>query len=265
MARAAAAVERLERFDCIDVNCGCPVRKIVARGCGVALMEEPERIGRIVAAIRAAVSLPVTVKTRRGLAPGRDTVSEVAKAAEEAGAAAVFVHARFATQKHSGPVDWETLARVKSERGIPVIGNGEVRSAATALAMLRATGVDGVMIGRGAVGCPWLFREVRAALEGRACPPRTTAELRAAVAEQLGELVRLKSLERRLRRGACLPADVAAALHFRSHLHQYLAGMPGWGPIRRRLQEIRTPEDVMAAVDTVIAATEREEASRNAA
>lgn len=253
MARAAVEIERLGRFDLIDVNCGCPVRKIVAKGCGVALMAEPERIGRIVAAITSAVSLPVTVKTRTGLAPGRANVSEVAQAVEDGGGKAIFIHARLASSRHGGPADWEALAEVKRRRSIPVIGNGGIVAARDAVDMFRRTGVDGVMVGRAAVGNPWIFEEIRCLLRGGQYTPRSLAELRSAILEQLEHMVRLKEKEREYRRKPCLAAEQSAALHFRGHLHQYLSGLAGWDQVRRGLQGIRTPRDIIAAVDMVIA------------
>jgi len=160
MAAAAVYIESLRRFDQVDVNTGCPVRKIVAKGCGAALMREPERVHEIVRAIVSAVSLPVTVKTRLGPTREELCVSEIAQAAEEGGAAEIAIHARTTAQKHGGEADWRTLARVKAERRIAVLGNGGVATAADALRMIRETGVDGVMIGRAALSDPWLLAEL---------------------------------------------------------------------------------------------------------
>jgi len=249
LARAAETVARLRRYDLIDLNTGCPVRKIVAKGCGAALMSEPGRIGRIVRAIRDAAPLPVTVKTRLGLTPERTTVFDVARAVEDAGGCAIAVHARYASQRHAGGVDLAALAALKARCAIPVFGNGSIRTAADAARMWRETGVDGIMIGRGAVGNPWIFREIRGMFDGRVPPRPSERAVRAVIAEQLAGLVALKGLERRYRRPGALTAETAAALHFRGHLHRYLAGRPGWGTVRRRLQEVNSPAAVMAAVD----------------
>ncbi len=255
MAEAAVLIRDLDRFDFIDINCGCPVRKIVAKGAGAALMKDPRRIARIVEAVRGAVDLPVTVKTRSGLTPDRINISETAHAAEEAGAAAIAIHVRVASQRHRGPADWELLARIKQERQIPVIGNGGVWTARDAVRIFRETGVDGVMIARGAIGNPWIFAAVRRLLGGDAWPGHTLEEHAAVVRRHLEALVRQKEREYsgRRRRGARLTAAQAAALHFRGHLHQYLSGFRGWSDVRRGMNDIRTPDDVMAAVDRVLA------------
>lgn len=254
MAEAAAIIERLGRFDLIDINCGCPVRKIVAKGAGVALMAQPERVGRIVRAITEAVTLPVTVKTRLGLKPDRPLLADVARAVEESGGSAIFIHARFALNKHSGPADWAALANVKSALNIPVIGNGGISTASDAVRMIEQTGVDGVMIGRAAVGNPWLFAEISALLAGRAYRTHSAQEHREVIARHLAAMVDLKSKERRYRRRRSLPADQAAALHFRAHLFRYMSGLPGSRELTRALQHINTVDGVLDAVDRVLTA-----------
>ena len=160
MAEAAAKIEEMGRYDTIDVNCGCPVRKIVAKGAGAALMHDPEKICAIVSAIKKSVSLPVTIKTRLGPTPEMMNISEIAQAAEEAGADGIAIHARFTSAQHSGEADWNALAQIKSERAIPVFGNGGIQTAEDALRMISETGVDGVLIGRAAIGNPWIFDEI---------------------------------------------------------------------------------------------------------
>jgi nifR3 family TIM-barrel protein len=237
LAEAAAIVEKLGKFDFIDINCGCPVRKIVAKGAGVALMKNPETIQAMVRAVRAAVSLPVTIKTRLGLSPDKMNISEVARGAQEGGASALFLHARFASNRHTGAPDWEALARIKSELAIPVIGNGGISSATDVPRMLRETGVDGVMIGRAAVGHPWIFGEIYALLAGLSFAPPSPEERRAIIAEHFERLVELKTKELKYRKRARLPADQGAAAHFKSHLFRYLSG-----PERRRLFGEHKPE-----------------------
>ena len=174
LGEAAARVGALGRFAAIDLNAGCPVRKITSSGAGAALMKSPELIGRIVAAMRAATHLPITVKTRLGPQPDQIVVLEILRAVEEAGGAALTVHGRFATQEHSGDVRLDLLAEVKRASRIPVIGNGGVLDAADAVQMFRETGVDAVMVARGATGNPWIFQEIVEAVghtSGRAGPP----------------------------------------------------------------------------------------------
>jgi tRNA-dihydrouridine synthase B len=259
MARAAATIEGLGRFDFIDINCGCPVRKIVAKGCGAALMAEPDRVGRIVAAVSEAVSLPVTVKTRIGLTPDRLNVDDVAQAVEENGGGAIAIHGRFACNRHKGPADWETIARIKSARAIPVVGNGGVDTPADVERMFRETGVDGGMVGRVAVGNPWFFDHVKRLAAGQPVKGCSPAERRSAIVRHLELMKGLKEKERQYRRSSCLEADPATALHFRGHLHQYLAGLQGWATVRRRLQEIHSLADVMAGVDYVLEQEQRAE------
>jgi len=256
MANAAAQIEQRGGFDLIDVNCGCPVRKIVAKGAGAALMRTPGTINSIVRAVCDSVSIPVTVKTRIGFSPEAHNISEVAHAAEEAGAAAIAIHGRFATNHHRGPADWETIARIKAEMGIPVIGNGGVEQPADAVGMLEQTGVDGIMIGRAAVGNPWLFAEIRALLGGNEPEPHTLADCRQIIDTHLKRLVELKEKERRYRGKGALAADAGAALHFRGHLFQYLRGFRNWSDVRRRLNEMNSTEAIMNAVDMVISRQE---------
>lgn len=260
LARAAGLVQELDRFDVIDINCGCPVRKIVAKGAGVALMKSPARVERIVRSVCAAVSLPVTVKTRLGLAPGDERVMDITAAAEQGGAAAVSVHARYADSRHIGPARWDMLARVKRARGIPVIGNGGVAVPDDVVRMFRETGVDGAMVGRAAIGNPAFFRDAAAAL-GHVIPVEPRLESRRElIAEHLGRLLALKEQAQRIRRRSRLSPDQAAALHFRGHLHRYLAGLPGWRTVRCELQAMNSCEKVMAAVEKVSGLRKRDPA-----
>jgi nifR3 family TIM-barrel protein len=251
LAGAAQVAESLGRFDAIDINCGCPARKVVRKGAGVALMRDPDRLRGIVEAVRAAVSLPVTVKTRLGLSPDCPNLDEVAHAVEAGGAAALFVHARFASDYHSGPVDLEALRRVREARGIPVIGNGGVRGPADAVAMRDATGVDGVMIGRGAVGNPWVFAEIRAALSGRAWTPPSPEERMAVIEEHLTwvyALVQRTPIRRRRRR----TPESASCRAFGGHLAQYVAHVTGRRRPPEGLLTHNTPADTLAAAREVL-------------
>jgi len=249
LARAAQFIEKTGRFHLIDLNCGCPVAKIVAKGAGAAMMKHPEKIGRCVRAIKQAVALPVTVKTRLGLAPGLMNISEIARAVEEGGGDAITIHARFATACHTGPADWPALARIKSKISIPVIGNGGVTSAADALRMIAETGVDGVMIGKAAVGNPWIFNEVRSALRGRPHQAHSLAEHREVIAEHLRLLVIHKEKARKAKRRPRHTPELDAVLHFRAHLVGYFRGFAGSNELKRNLQTLRTVEDVMKIVD----------------
>ena len=156
MARAAAIVTELP-VDLIDINMGCPVRKVVRKGCGAALMKEPRRAEAIIRAVCARSTLPVTVKFRSGWSDHHIIAPEFAAMAEDAGAAAVVIHGRTWAQGFGGKADWGVIRAVKEKILIPVIGNGDVLTRADGRAMMAATGCDGVMVGRGALGNPWLF------------------------------------------------------------------------------------------------------------
>lgn len=161
MAEAARVVEELG-FHVIDLNFECPIRRLLSRGEGGALLGDPSAIEGIVAAVVRRVAIPVTLKIRSGPDGAHETAVEVARAAEAAGAAAVDVHARSVAQAYVGGPDWSVVARVKQAVRIPVLGSGGVRQAADALAFLKQTGADGVAIGRGCLGNPWIIRQSRA-------------------------------------------------------------------------------------------------------
>ena len=171
-ARAAEILSRPVGEGCvapvaIDINMGCPVNKIFGNGEGSALMADPELIRRIVSAVRDATDLPVSVKLRSGIDPSHINAVECALAAEDGGAELVCIHGRTRTQMYSGNADYSVIGDVKRALKIPVIANGDVTDAASALRILRETGADGIAVGRGAVGNPYVFAEIAAAVEGR--------------------------------------------------------------------------------------------------
>lgn len=166
LANAAAMVQE-KGFDVVDINMGCPVRKVVSTGAGAALMREPVQAARIVEAVKKRVTLPVTAKIRSGWTPDEINAPQMAATLESAGLDALIVHARTRDQGYAGRADWRLIAEIKARAGIPIIGNGDVTSGASALQMLQTTGCDGIMIGRAALGNPWVFRECREALSGR--------------------------------------------------------------------------------------------------
>jgi nifR3 family TIM-barrel protein len=170
MAEAARVIEELG-YDIVDLNFECPIRRLLNRGEGGALLADPPAIGRIVEAVRRAVSIPVTLKIRSGPDTEHETAVEVARRAEEAGAAAVDVHARSVAQAYAGGPDWSVVARVKRAVAMPVLGSGGIRAAADAIRFLNESGADGVSIGRGCLGNPWIFREARALWQGNPPPP----------------------------------------------------------------------------------------------
>ncbi len=213
MARAAAIVSTLP-VHLIDINMGCPVRKVVKKGCGAALMNDPKRAEAIIRAVRSGTSLPVTVKFRSGWTHKTINAPAFARMAESAGAAAVTIHARTWAQGFGGEADRGVIAAVKSAVSIPVIGNGDVRSCTQARAMMAETGCDGVMVGRGALGHPWLF-----SLEDKP----------AMLAARMPVIVRYLQLAEHF-----LPLD-KVLFKVKNHTAQFLNGITGASSLRRTL------------------------------
>ena len=241
MAAQAAWIEQEmgESLAYLDVNMGCPARKIVSKGDGSALMREPGLAASIVRAIRAAVAHPVTVKFRRGWAMGAETAPDFARRMEDAGACAVAVHGRFAEQLYRGSADWGVVARVKEAVDVPVIGNGDVRSGADAMALTARTGCDAVMIARGAEGNPWVFAQAKAALEGVPEPPAPGARERIAMARRHARL-----LSRR---------EGKNIVRMRKHAMWYLAGLPGAAAARAKINACVSVEDFDRVFDELLA------------
>ena len=169
MAEAARLVES-SGADIIDINFGCAVRKIIKTGSGVALMQSPDTAAAVIRSVRNAVSIPLTVKLRSGWDATGNQAFEIAKIAESCGVDAIAIHPRTATQGFSGHADWTIIKELKKRVGVPVIGNGDICSASDAMAMMAQTGCDAIMIGRMAIGNPWIFANVRARLRGETEP-----------------------------------------------------------------------------------------------
>lgn len=180
---ARIAASRGARF--VDLNCGCPIDQITRHGLGASLLRKPARLGRLVEAMAKAVTVPVTVKLRIGWSEGKENISEVARACEEAGASAITIHGRTREQRYSKSADWDRIGQVAAERTIPVVGNGDILTPYEARERMQRSGVTSVMLARGALIKPWLFREIR---EGRTWLP--TAEERFAVIWRFVELLR---------------------------------------------------------------------------
>lgn len=187
MAASALLAEDLGA-DVVDVNCGCPAPKVTRKGGGADLMRRPAVLREILQALRRTLTIPFTVKLRAGWDAGSRNAVEVARMAEGEGAQAIAVHGRTRAQLYSGTADWELVARVKQAVAVPVIGSGDVTTAAGALARLAETGVDGIMVGRAALAHPWIFREVEALQRGLSLAPPTPAERLAAVAALITRL-----------------------------------------------------------------------------
>ncbi len=251
MAESALQIEKLGRFDMIDINCGCPAPKIVAKGAGAALMNSPKLIGEIVRAVSSAVSVPVTLKTRIGVSPRKNNIVDIARAAEEGGASAITIHSRYATDKHDGPADWKTLRRIKSLISIPVIGNGGISDAEDAVEMFKKTGVDGVMIGRAAVGNPWIFKNIHCLINGNEIDRHTSLDRLKVVIKHLEGLTELMKKERHFPGKAFMP-ERKAALHFRTFLVKYLDGFDGNLRLRKKLPTMDSPHEIIEELKSLI-------------
>lgn len=222
----------------LDINMGCPARKIVSKGDGSALMKTPDLAAAIVRAVSAAVEHPVTVKFRRGWAEGDETCVEFARRMEDAGAAAVAVHGRYALQLYRGRAEWDAIARVKVAVSIPVVGNGDVKCGADAVALVERTGCDAVMIARAAEGNPWVFAQCKAALAGEPEPAKPSVEERIAMARRHARLL----AEREGRN----------IVRMRKHAMWYMTGLPGAAAARAKINACVSVEDFDRVFDELL-------------
>ena len=247
MAEAAKMIEDNSYRGClstsapaaIDINMGCPVRKITANGEGSALMRNPQLAADIVRSVRGAVSIPVTVKIRAGWDENSVNAPEFAKALEDAGAAMICVHARTRERLYLPGIDLSVIEKTKKAVSIPVVGNGDVRSADDALEMINKTGCDGIMIGRGAEGNPWIFSEISAALRGETFEyPDFEARMRVAL-KQLDDMIAEKG-ER---------TGVAEA---KKHMAWYIGGVRDANKARAELMTSTTPDQIKQIIQRLI-------------
>lgn len=238
MARGAERMACLKP-DLIDLNMGCPVRKVVSKGEGCALMRQPEKAHAITRAVCQTVNLPVTVKIRKGWDESSTNAEEIAAAVEEAGAAAVTVHGRTREQGYSGQADWSVIARVKECVKIPVIGNGDIRHPSDAARMLSETGCDAVMIGRGVLGNLWLIkRTIHYLATGEELPEPHTAERMAFALRHLDLALQYKG-------------EYIGIREMRKHLAWYLKGVKGAAQVRDRVMHATTKEQIKAILSSV--------------
>lgn len=237
MADAAGKVEAEARPDFIDMNFGCPVRKVVGRQAGSALLREPKRLRAIASRVANAVKLPVTAKIRSGWEVGAENAVEVARILEDSGIAAVAVHARSRGEAFGGHAHWDLIRDVKRAVRIPVIGNGDVRSPVDAWNLLRLTGCDAVMVGRAALGSPWIFQAIRHYLREGTVPGAPTAE------------DRLTMLVRHYRLLAAARGAEPALRDMRKHFSWYTKGIPGSARLRQVAMGIDSPALFEATIE----------------
>ena len=236
-AEAAAFVEDLGTADILDFNMGCPAPKVVKNGEGSALMQEPERASAIMEAVRKAVRMPFTVKMRLGWDSEHINAVELAKRAEAAGVDAIAVHGRTRAQFYAGQADWEAIAEVKRSVSIPVIANGDVRSCSDLRRILEVTGADGVMIGRGAQGNPWIFRRLTHFLAtGEELPPPTLAERARVLLRHLDLLLQYKG-------------DYIGPREMRKHATWYTRGLKYGAVLRERFNKATERQDFVDIIN----------------
>ncbi len=247
MAEAAQMIEKCSYRGCkssvapsaIDINMGCPVKKITSNGEGSALMRDPELCGRIVEAVKKATSLPVTVKIRAGWDKNSINAPEVATTVASAGASAICVHARTKEQLYAPGIDLSVIAAVKESVNIPVIGNGDVYTAKDARRMLDETGCDGIMVGRGALGNPWLFSAIKAELDGSDYSYPATAERLALAKELLFMMIKDKG-----ERVGCAEA--------KKQIAWFIRDLGGAAAYRSGIMTSQNSEEISALIDKLI-------------
>ncbi len=232
MAEGARIARAVSGCDMIDINMGCPAPKIAGNGDGSALMRDPALAARVIEAVACAVDVPVTVKFRKGWDEQSQNYVEFARMAEQAGAAAIAVHGRTRAQQYSGAADWEAIRAVKQAVSIPVASNGDVAEPEDVLRILDATGADMVMIGRGALGDPWIFERANALLATGVCPPLPP------FAERIDTAVRQIEL------AAAYKGERVAMLEARRHVNCYLKRQSGLKAFKTRICALERLEEL---------------------
>lgn len=237
MARGAEMAQYLSGCQLIDINMGCPAPKITSNGDGSALMKNISLASKIIEAVSKASPVPVTVKFRKGWDFDSINYLDFAKMAENSGASAICIHGRTRSQMYSGKADWDCIAEIKAHSGIPVIANGDVFTPEDAEALLMRTKADGVMIGRGALGNPWLFEQTNALLNGGKVPPLPP------LCERLNTAVKQIEL------AAQQKGERIAMLEARKHMIWYLKGVPGMREMKNRVSGLSTLSELLCLIE----------------
>lgn len=233
MAEAAAFVEEVAHPDFVDINFGCPVKKVVKRNGGSGCLRDLALVARIIRAVHAAIRIPTTVKIRSGFDQQTRDPVRIGRVCEDAGAEVVALHPRTRTEMYSGEADWGEIRALKEALEIPVIGNGDIRTGEDAVRMREDTGCDGIMMARGSHGYPWVFRQARAALLGEPVPPDPGLEERLAIC--------LEHAENAIAFGG---SRERALIEFRRHLGWYVKGLPSGRELRQALFRAKTLDEV---------------------
>lgn len=233
MADAAAFVTDVFQPDFVDINFGCPVKKVVRRNGGSGCLRDLGLVAEVIRAVSRATHLPVTVKTRSGWNEEMRDPVKIALVCQEAGARVLALHARTRTQMYTGAANWDEIAAVTEALDIPVLGNGDIKTPQDVLRMAEHTKADGIMVGRGSFGQPWMFRQARALLEGLPMPETPGVEERFAVALDHARMVQAYEVD-----------PEGAAIEFRKHLGWYVKGLPHSADLRKRLHQVNTFAEV---------------------
>jgi len=230
----AKAVEFIEQYqpDFIDLNFGCPVKKVVKRGAGAALLKDVERLEKITKEVVKHASIPVFAKIRKGWDEKNSNALEVAKRLEQCGINAITIHPRTQSQGYHGHSDWHTIKLIKESVSVPIIGSGDVRSAEDARLMLDETGCDLVMVGRGSLGNPWIFREANYFIKtGKKLPPPSLAEKLSVILNHLEDMISIKG-------------EKKGTQELRKHLGWYTRGLPNSATIRAELFQLKNKPEI---------------------
>jgi nifR3 family TIM-barrel protein len=232
--------------DMVDINMGCPVKKVVKTGAGAALLRDLKKADQMISSVRRACSAPLTVKIRAGWSPGDTVALELARVIESCGADAVTVHPRYATQGFSSPADWQWIRRIKEQIRIPVIGNGDVTEPSLAFRMKRETGCDGVMIGRAAIRNPWIFRQIERSEQGLPEVQPDPSARKACILEHFTML--------------CETMDESkAAQAIKGFVLAFSKGLPGSSLFRERICKMKDARSLVTAVDNFFIEQEQAE------